>query len=200
LANEIEAAGGHALPIQADVSDPTAVNRIFSSTETAFGAIDVLVNNAGIMHSATLAEADDAFSTKHIAASLKGTFNCLREAAKRLRNGGRIINSSSSVVGLYQPSYSIYAAAMRAWRRERSFGSIRLTTESNNAASCGIPLWIGRGRLQRPGQLLRDWRRPTTARSCRRWRRLRTSSFADGRAVCRSAQRDATASTLAQKT
>jgi 3-oxoacyl-[acyl-carrier protein] reductase len=110
LAQEIEAAGGRALPMRADVSDPAAVQSMFSSTEAAFGGIDVLVNNAGIMHLATLADAGDAFFDQHIAVNLKGTFNCLREAAKHLRNGGRIINFSSSVVGLYQPYYSIYAA------------------------------------------------------------------------------------------
>jgi 3-oxoacyl-[acyl-carrier protein] reductase len=110
LAQEIEAGGGRALPIQADVSDPAAVKRMFSLTEAAFGEIDVLVNNAGIMHLTDLAEAEDVSFDQHIAVNLKGTFNCLREAAKRLRNGGRIINFSSSVVGLYQPSYSIYAA------------------------------------------------------------------------------------------
>ena len=49
-----------------------------------------------------------------IAVNLKGTFNTLREAAKRLRKGGRIINFSSSVVGLYQPTYGAYAATKAA--------------------------------------------------------------------------------------
>jgi 3-oxoacyl-[acyl-carrier protein] reductase len=110
LARKIEAAGGHALVIRADVSDPAAVQDMFSSTEAAFGGIDILVNNAGVMRLANLAEADDVFFDQHIAVNLKGTFNCLREAARRLRDNGRIINFSSSVVGLYQPSYSIYAA------------------------------------------------------------------------------------------
>jgi 3-oxoacyl-[acyl-carrier protein] reductase len=110
LANDIEANGGHALPIQADVSDPAAVRQMFSVAEETFGGVDVLVNNAGVMHLAILADADDHAFDQHIAVNLKGTFNCLREAAKHLRDGGRIINFSSSVVGLYQPSYSIYAA------------------------------------------------------------------------------------------
>jgi 3-oxoacyl-[acyl-carrier protein] reductase len=46
--------------------------------------------------------------------NLKGTFNTLREAAKRLRDGGRIINFSSSVVGLLQPTYGVYAATKAA--------------------------------------------------------------------------------------
>jgi 3-oxoacyl-[acyl-carrier protein] reductase len=110
LARKIDAAGGHALAIRADVSDPAAVQHMFSSTEAAFGGIDILVNNAGVMRLANLAGADDGLFDQHIAVNLRGTFNCLREAAKRLRDNGRIINFSSSVVGLYQPSYSIYAA------------------------------------------------------------------------------------------
>ncbi|MEJ0093258.1 MAG: SDR family oxidoreductase [Methylocella sp.] len=106
----IKSAGGRALAAQADVSDPVAVRRMFDAAETAFGGVDVLVNNAGIMQLSTIADADDALFDRHIAINLKGVFNGLREAAKRLRSGGRIISFSSSVVGLYQPTYAIYAA------------------------------------------------------------------------------------------
>jgi 3-oxoacyl-[acyl-carrier protein] reductase len=107
---KIKAAGGRALAAQADVSDPVAVRRVFDAAETAFGGVDVLVINAGIMQLSTIADADDAFFDRHIAINLKGVFNGLREASKRLRSGGRIISFSSSVVGLYQPTYAIYAA------------------------------------------------------------------------------------------
>jgi 3-oxoacyl-[acyl-carrier protein] reductase len=110
LARKIEAAGGRTVSVKADISDPPAVRRMFESVEAALGGIDVLVNNAGIMQLANIADADDGFFDRHIAVNLKGTFNTLREAAKRLRDGGRIINFSSSVVGLYQPTYAVYAA------------------------------------------------------------------------------------------
>jgi 3-oxoacyl-[acyl-carrier protein] reductase len=110
LAREIEQAGGRAITAQADVSDPAAVAQMFDAAEAAYGGVDVLVNNAGIMKLATLAETDDALFDSQIAINLKGSFNTLREAARRLRNGGRIINLSSSVVGLYQPTYAAYAA------------------------------------------------------------------------------------------
>ena len=110
LARHIERAGGKALTSQADVSDPTAVARMFDAAEAAFGAVDVLVNNAGIMKLAAVADSDDALFDSQVAINLKGSFNTLRQAAKRLRGGGRIINLSSSVVGLYQPTYAIYAA------------------------------------------------------------------------------------------
>jgi 3-oxoacyl-[acyl-carrier protein] reductase len=74
----------------------------------------VLINNAGIMTLAPIAECDDAVFDRHVAINLKGTFNTLREAAKRLRDGGRIVNFSSSVVGLLQPGYGVYAATKAA--------------------------------------------------------------------------------------
>ena len=110
LAAKIEQAGGRALTAQADVSDAAAVARMFESAVGAFGGVDVLVNNAGIMRLATIAESDDALFDSQIAINLKGSFNTLREASRRLRDGGRIINLSSSVVGLTQPSYAAYAA------------------------------------------------------------------------------------------
>ena len=110
LEAQIEQAGGRAITAQADVSDAGAVRRMFDAAETAFGGVDVLVNNAGIMRLASLADSDDALFDSQVAINLKGTFNTLREAARRLRNGGRIINLSSSVVGLYQPTYGVYAA------------------------------------------------------------------------------------------
>lgn len=59
---------------------------------------------------ATIEDSDEALFDSQVAVNLKGTFNTLRQAAKRLRDGGRIINLSSSVVGLYQPTYGVYAA------------------------------------------------------------------------------------------
>jgi len=110
LARKIEQAGGHALTTQADVSDPAAVRRMFEAAETAFGGVDVLVNNAGIMPLSSIADTDDALFDRIIAVNLKGTFNALREAAKRLRRGGRIINFSTSVVGTKLETYGVYAA------------------------------------------------------------------------------------------
>jgi 3-oxoacyl-[acyl-carrier protein] reductase len=111
---KIEAAGGQAVVAKADVSDGAAVARMFDSAETAFGGVDVLINNAGIMNTAPIEDSDDALFERHIAVNLKGTFNTLREAARRLRDGGRIVNFSSSVTGLLQPTYGVYAATKAA--------------------------------------------------------------------------------------
>jgi 3-oxoacyl-[acyl-carrier protein] reductase len=114
LVRKIQENGGRALAVKADVSDARAVREMFETTVSKFGGVDVLVNNAGIMTLANIADTDDASFDKQIAINLKGTFNTLREGAKRLRNGGRIINFSSSVVGLLQPTYAVYAGTKAA--------------------------------------------------------------------------------------
>lgn len=114
VAGKIEAAGGKALTVQADVGDAAAVARLFDETEAAFGGVDVLVNNAGIMRLAPMADADDALIDSQIAVNLKGTVNTLRQAARRLRDGGRIVNFSTSVVGLKLETYGVYAATKAA--------------------------------------------------------------------------------------
>ncbi|CUU21325.1 3-oxoacyl-[acyl-carrier protein] reductase [Bradyrhizobium sp. JR7.2] len=110
LVAKIKAAGGAAIAVKADISKLADVRALFDAAETAFGGIDVLVNNAGIMKVAPLAQTTDEVWDQTIAINLTGTFYALREAAKRLREGGRIVNFSTSVVGLYQPTYAAYAA------------------------------------------------------------------------------------------
>ena len=114
VAQRIESKGGQALTAQADVSDANAVRRMFDTAEAAFGGVDVLVNNAGIMKLAKLADSDDALFDQQVAVNLKGTFNTLREAARRLRDGGRIVNFSTSVVGTRLETYGVYVATKAA--------------------------------------------------------------------------------------
>ena len=114
LARKINAGGGRAITSQADVSKPVEVAGMFDATEKEFGGVDVLVNNAGILALSSIATTDDAMFDRVIAVNLKGTFNGLREAAKRLRSGGRIISFSSSVIGLRLETYGIYAATKSA--------------------------------------------------------------------------------------
>lgn len=114
LVRKIEHAGGRTYVVQADVSDSKAVARMWDAAEAAFGGVDVLVNNAGIMRLATIADGDDALIDSQIAINLKGSIYTMREAARRLREGGRIINLSSSVIGLSLPTYAIYTATKAA--------------------------------------------------------------------------------------
>jgi 3-oxoacyl-[acyl-carrier protein] reductase len=110
LVGTIRTAGGSALAVQADVSNSAAVRSMFDQAESVYGGIDVLVNNAGIMQLKAIADTTDEFFDRHVDINLKGVFYGMREAAKRLRSGGRIISFSSSMVGLRQPTYGTYAA------------------------------------------------------------------------------------------
>src|SRR6266436_550252 len=114
LARKIEAKGGRAIAVKADVSDPSAVRAMFDAAERAFGGVDVLVNNAGIMRLAKVVDSDDALFDRQVAVNLKGSFNAMREAARRLRDGGRIVNFSTSVVGTKLETYAVYAATKSA--------------------------------------------------------------------------------------
>ena len=87
---------------------------MFDAAERALGGIDVLVNNAGIMKLARVADSDDESLDQQIAVNLKGSFYGMREAARRLRDGGRIVNFSTSVVGTKLETYGIYAATKAA--------------------------------------------------------------------------------------
>jgi 3-oxoacyl-[acyl-carrier protein] reductase len=116
VVQEIQKAGGKAVAVKADVSIPSEIASLFDKAEELFGGVDVLVNNAGIMQPGlvNLVDTDDALLDRLLAINLKGTFNALRLAAKRLRRGGRIVNFSSSVIGLALPGYSVYAATKSA--------------------------------------------------------------------------------------
>ena len=114
VVRRIETAGGQALAVQADVADAEAVAKLFDAAIAAFGGIDVLVNNAGIMKLGAIGDSDDALFDRLIAVNLKGSFNTMREASKRMRDGGRIVNFSTSVVGTKMENYGVYAATKAA--------------------------------------------------------------------------------------
>ncbi|CAG4890137.1 SDR family oxidoreductase [Paraburkholderia saeva] len=112
---EIAAVGGKALAMKADVSSAKSVREMFDAIEAQLGKIDVLVNNAGIMPAVKpLAEHDDDTFDRVFAINLKGSFNTMREAATRLNDGGRIVNFSTSVIGLGFPGYAVYGATKAA--------------------------------------------------------------------------------------
>src|SRR5690606_35505771 len=110
VVKEIEAAAGRAIWVQADVSDPSAVKRLFDETERTFGGVDVVVSNAGIMRLAPIRDMSDADFSRMVDVNQKGSFYVLREAARRARDGGRIIAHSSSITQLRTPTYGPYAA------------------------------------------------------------------------------------------
>lgn len=114
VVREIESAGGEAIWHQADVSDAAAVRALFDATERAFGGVDVVVANAGVMYLASFAQMTDADFDRMMDVNMKGSFYTLREAARRVRDGGRIITLSSSITQLRTATYGPYAASKAA--------------------------------------------------------------------------------------
>jgi 3-oxoacyl-[acyl-carrier protein] reductase len=110
----IVAAGGQATSVRADVADEGDVAALFDEAERVYGGVDVVAHTAGIMLLSPLAELDlDALDRMH-RTNIRGTFVVNREAARRVRAGGAIINFSSSVVKLALPTYTAYAASKGA--------------------------------------------------------------------------------------
>ena len=110
VVRDIETAGGRAISVQADVSDPSAIRRLFDAHDRAFGGVDVVVANAGIMRLAPFSAMSDDDFDRMIAVNAKGSFNTLREAARRVRRNGRIIALSSSQSVIRSPNYGPYGA------------------------------------------------------------------------------------------
>nr|WP_123043803.1 SDR family oxidoreductase [Cohnella candidum]AYQ75723.1 SDR family oxidoreductase [Cohnella candidum] len=113
-AAEIRAAGGEAVALQADISRPAEVERLFRETSEAFGGLDILVNNAGIMMTKPIAEFTEEDFDRIFAVNVKGTFFAIQQAARHMNRNGRIINFSTSVTGSMFPGYSAYAGTKGA--------------------------------------------------------------------------------------
>ncbi|HGM7333777.1 TPA: SDR family oxidoreductase [Stenotrophomonas maltophilia] len=126
LATELIADGGQALALQADVANPQSVQSLFDAIEARFGGVDVVVNSAGVLELASLAESEDTLFDRLIAINLKGAFNVLRESARRVRDGGRIVTLSTSVVGFKLERYGVYAASKAAVETMRAILSKEL--------------------------------------------------------------------------
>lgn len=111
---EIEAKGGKAFAIQADVSRVSEIVRLFDQSIAHFGKLDILVNNAGIAFSKTVNDTTEADFDWIFAINVKGTFFACQQAATRLADGGRIINLSTSITARLLPAYGAYAATKGA--------------------------------------------------------------------------------------
>ena len=111
LVEEIKAAGGQGIAVQADVANAEDVERLFKESMDAFGRPDVVVHCAGIMALFPIASGDVASFDKVITTNLRGTFLVLAQAAQHVPDGGRIIAFSSSVLAKAFPTYGAYIAS-----------------------------------------------------------------------------------------
>jgi len=144
LVRELSSLGGEALFRKTDVCDPQGVEAAVQETVQRWGAIDVLVNNAGITRDSQLVKwkegtlagtmTDDAFDLV-ISINLKGVFLCSRAVVPHMiRKGSGVILNASSIVGLYgnfgQTNYAATKAGViafaKTWSRELAKYNIRV--------------------------------------------------------------------------
>jgi 3-oxoacyl-[acyl-carrier protein] reductase len=114
IVDEIGKAAGQAFAVRADVSKVAEVEQLFTATLSHFGKLDILVNNAGIQIVKPLAEFTEAEFDRIFGVNVKGTCFACQQAAKRMADGGRIINVSSSTTVMLLPNYSAYVATKGA--------------------------------------------------------------------------------------
>jgi len=114
LVAEIEAEGGKAVALQADLRVPSAIAALFEAADQELAqrglSLGVVVNNAGVAIFASLEDTTEAVLDEQIAVNVKAAFLVAQAAAKRLGDGGRIINLSSVVARAYLPAIPAYAA------------------------------------------------------------------------------------------
>jgi len=106
--------GGRAIAVGGDIADEHTASALFDAAEREFGGVDVLVHTAGIMPLSPIAQLDlDEFDRIH-RINVRGTFVVDKLAAQRIRQGGAIINFSTSITRLQAPTYGAYAASKAA--------------------------------------------------------------------------------------
>lgn len=105
----VRAAGQRAALVQGDLGDVNVVKTMFDTAEQRFGGVDIVINNAGAILKKPMAEFTDEEFDRLDRVNNRGLFYSLREAARRVRDGGRIINNGTSLLAGAAPGYSIYA-------------------------------------------------------------------------------------------
>ena len=126
VVEQIQSDGGTAIALRADLTDSTQVLDLFNQTENQLGTVDILVNNAGIAEYGTLSESTDESFDNQMNLNVRSVFIASREAARRMKAGGRIINIGSTLgEAVPMPNLSIYCATKfavagltRGWARD----------------------------------------------------------------------------------
>jgi 3-oxoacyl-[acyl-carrier protein] reductase len=135
VVEEIVGRGGRAKAVRADVSSASDIKDLFDQAEQAYGHVNALVNSAGIIRPSLIKDLDDAMLSEQLDTNLRGTINGMREAARRVSDGGRIVSMSTTTLALNPPTYGIYnatKAAIEALTRvlAKELGSRRITVNA----------------------------------------------------------------------
>ena len=156
VVDTITASGGTAHAVQADVSKPAGIRKLFDDAERHFGSVDVLVNNAGVLKVSPIANVSDEDFEAQVAVNFNGAFYGLREGARRVRDGGRIISLSTSIVGTYMPAHGVYAATKAAVETmtrvlAKELGSRQIAVNAVSPGPVGTELFLA----DRPEEMIR---------------------------------------------
>lgn len=116
LSKAITGAGGQALALPADVTDYDQADGAIGRMQESFGGVDILVNVAGVMLPAPIAEADPADWQRMVQVNLMGALHCTRAVLPGMlaRGSGHVVNVSSTSGRTHQPRFSVYAATKHA--------------------------------------------------------------------------------------
>jgi glucose 1-dehydrogenase len=158
LVTEIGADGGRALAVRADVASATDVAAMVDRTVSAFGRLDVLVNNAGMEKPAGVLEVREADWDQVLGVNLKGAFLCLQACGRVMRDhgGGSIVNISSVHEDLPFPGFAPYAASKGGLRMLMRNAAIELAPHGiriNNVAPGAVATPINNRELHDPEKM-----------------------------------------------
>jgi len=112
----VAAAGSEARTFKADISDTAQIRAMFAGIDDTYGRLDILINNAGVGIQKSISEISEEDYESAFAVNTKGYLFCMQEAAKRIGEGGRIINISSILAQLSRPGTALYAATRASAR------------------------------------------------------------------------------------
>jgi 3-oxoacyl-[acyl-carrier protein] reductase len=142
---DVEAIGGRAVACQADIARRPDVVAMFQAIDRDPGRLDIVVNNSGVSGAGSLAELSDADVDSIFGINMLGPLYVASEAAKRLPDGGRIINFSSTLAkypvagsGLYSAAKSAVESFTESWARELGARNITVNTVVPGATSPGM--------------------------------------------------------------
>jgi NAD(P)-dependent dehydrogenase (short-subunit alcohol dehydrogenase family) len=107
----VEREGVKALVVEGDLVQVQAIGRLFERVMAEFGRLDVVVNNAGLVIKKPLAQVTEEDFDRSFGINAKAAFFVMQEAARRMADGGRIINIGTTILGATIPNYSVYAGS-----------------------------------------------------------------------------------------
>lgn len=145
VVGEIEAAGGRAVAMKADVTDESAVAQLFTQTQKQFGDIDLVVVNAGVGERCSIVDCDLGEFAWTVAVNFRGAFLTLREAARTVVDHGRIIAVSSQLarrpmagIGVYSATKAAVDALVVALSKEIGIRGITVNSVQPGSTSPGM--------------------------------------------------------------